>query len=153
MTLEQACTEACANVGIVFRAVPADGRFHLADIEGDARGKGDARIKVFEDSQGGIVYNFKSGESQTFFVQQEHSLSPDELAERKQRQKDAKEQAERERKEAYEAAARKAQTVWNDAKPCTEHAYLTRKGVLSCDGLRESEGSLVIPLRDSDGRL
>jgi putative DNA primase/helicase len=54
-SIEQACRAACASIGVEFQAVPADGRFHTADLADDPRGKNDARIKVFPDRQGGLV--------------------------------------------------------------------------------------------------
>jgi hypothetical protein len=58
-TLNDALRAACAEVGIVDRDVPADGRWHKTDIDGDPRGRGDGRIKLFPDGEGGIVWNWK----------------------------------------------------------------------------------------------
>jgi hypothetical protein len=48
-TLDDALHAACVAVGIVDRDVPADGRWHKTDIDGDPRGRGDGRIKQHEN--------------------------------------------------------------------------------------------------------
>jgi putative DNA primase/helicase len=63
--LQNAARAACAEVGIIYRDVPADGRFHETDIENDPSGKGDGRIKYFPDGTGGIAFNWK-GEKKPF---------------------------------------------------------------------------------------
>lgn len=62
VSLHDALRAACAEVGIVYRDVPADGRWYETDVDGDRRGLGNARIKLFPDGAGGIVCNWK-GES------------------------------------------------------------------------------------------
>lgn len=58
-SLHEALRIACAEVGIVYKAVPADGRWHETDVADDRRGRGDARIKLFADGEGGHVWNWK----------------------------------------------------------------------------------------------
>ena len=76
-SLPDALRRACDEVGLVFKPVAADGRWHETDIEGDRRGKGDGRIKLFADGQGGIVCNWK-GETRCFFVDDGRELSAEE---------------------------------------------------------------------------
>jgi hypothetical protein len=52
-SLKEALRAACADVGIVYRDVPTDGRFYSTDVEGDELGRGDGRIKLFPDGEGG----------------------------------------------------------------------------------------------------
>ena len=56
-------------------------------------------------------------------------------------------------KDQHEQARKKAEHVWEHAKPVTAHAYLTTKGVPVLGNLREDNGKLVLALRDADGRL
>ncbi len=67
VNLHDALRSACADVGILCRDVPADGRWYETDVEGDRRGRGDGRIKLFPDGEGGIVCNWK-GETRPFFA-------------------------------------------------------------------------------------
>jgi hypothetical protein len=50
-SLDNALHAACAEVGIVDRDVPADGRWHKTDIDGDPQGRGDGH-KLFPDGEG-----------------------------------------------------------------------------------------------------
>ena len=57
-------------------------------------------------------------------------------------------EAEVKKAETYTKAAKRAQTLWDVAKPCEKHPYLERKKVLSY-GLRQNdEGVLMIPMYD-----
>lgn len=51
-----------------------------------------------------------------------------------------------------EAVAIRSQARWAAAAPAVTHPYLTRKGV-SGDGLRVEGDRLLLPLRDTDGKL
>ena len=149
--LYDALRGACAQVGIVYRDVPVDGRFHETDIEGDKNGKGDGRIKLFADGEGGIVCNWK-GERQVFFADDGPKLSDLERRERDQRRADAIRKAEKEDARRRTEAATKAAAIWKAAKPATAtHAYLTRKRI-KAHGARLHNGALVVPMRDG-GKL
>ena len=57
-------------------------------------------------------------------------------------------QAEVKQQEKYSKSAKRAQSLWEKAKPCEKHSYLEKKKVLSY-GLRADEhGNLMIPLYD-----
>jgi putative DNA primase/helicase len=129
-SIENACRAACLSIGIDFKSVPADGRFHVADLADDPRGKNDGRIKVFTDRQGGLVWNHKSGERKVFFVNDSRgsgqAISP---AERQRIQ------AEQQKRQAELLAGQnkaelRAQSIWRAAQPAPDdHPYLLRKEV------------------------
>ncbi|MDR3629360.1 MAG: toprim domain-containing protein [Desulfocapsaceae bacterium] len=54
-----------------------------------------------------------------------------------------------EEKRLQEESRKKASRIWKEAKPCTDHPYLSKKGV-QAHGVRLYKGSLVIPLRISN---
>lgn len=146
-TLSEALASACAEVGIVYRDVPADGCWHEADIEGDPRGQGDGRIKLFPDGEGGIVYNWK-GEQRVFFVDNGHALTEQEQAERDRKRQETIREAREEDARRHAEAREKAAAIWRSAQAATrDHPYLTRKGV-KAHGVRLHNGALVIPMRD-----
>lgn len=134
-SIEDACRAACEAVGVEFKSVPADGRFHTADLADDPRGKNDARIKVFADGKGGLVWNHKSGERKTFFINNSResgqSLSPAE----RQRIQAEQQRRQAELKAQHDKAAQRAQAIWLTARPALDHPYLVRKHVKSY-GLR-----------------
>jgi len=134
-------------VGVIYRDVPNDGRWHPADIEGDARGRGDGRIKVFPDGQGGIVHNWKENESKVFFADVGRQLSDSERRERDSLRAEAKRRAEQETKRQRAEAAIKAAAIWQAAYPAApDHPYLLRKQVQPVASLRELRAGEVTSL-------
>lgn len=170
-SIEEACRAACLSIGVEYKTVPADGKFHLADIADDHKGENDARIKIFADRQGGIVWNHKSGERQAFFVndnrESREPIPPAEL-ERIERERQCR---EAEQQQSRNKAARKALTIWRAAKPAPgDHPYLVSKQVKP-NGLRVGtwrrgvqdeqgqyrqisiENTLLLPLYDNTGAI
>lgn len=146
-TLESALMAACADVGIVYKSVPADGQFHQTDIEGDRHGKGDGRIKIFPDGEGGIVCNWK-GESKPFFADDGRSLTDAERRERDRRRQEAIRKAREDDARRQAKAAMNAVEISKASEPATDqHPYLVRKGV-KAHGARLYKGALAIPMRD-----
>ncbi len=170
--IEDACCTACEAIGVIYKCVPADGLFHVADLADDHKGKNDARIKIFQDRQGGIVWNHKSGQRESFFVNDSRGGSGEPLpqAQREciQREQQCR-QAEQQKRQ--DKAARKAQAIWEAAKPApADHPYLLRKQIKP-HGLRigrwersiqDDQGKfhkliiddvLLVPMFDADGSL
>tara|TARA_Y100000004_G_scaffold61147_1_gene68459 strand:- start:2125 stop:4278 length:2154 start_codon:yes stop_codon:yes gene_type:complete len=78
-----------------------------------------------------------------------HVMTQAEKAEIKRLQKEA----EIKKEATHAKAAERAQTLWNAARECEKHPYLTKKEVLSY-GLRESaDGLLMIPLIDKQSAI
>lgn len=127
--LDKARQAACAALGVIDKYVPQDNRWHYADLVDDPRGRGDGRIKQFADGKGGIVWNHKTGDKQTFFADQQHykSLTPEEKEQRR-RQRKASEEKEKLRQDC---AAQRCQKVWKVAEPaeCFGQAYLIKKNI------------------------
>lgn len=127
--LHTALAQACADVGIQYKDVPADGQWHRTDVLDDRSGKGDAAIKLFPDGAGGIVCNWK-GETHPFFADSGRKLSDAERAERKRIAEQAKADAENQRQHRAWEAASKAMVVIKAAKKTNpDHPYLMRKGI------------------------
>lgn len=45
-SLEESSRNACISIGVDYKDVLADGRFHSADLIDDPRGRGDGHIKM-----------------------------------------------------------------------------------------------------------
>jgi putative DNA primase/helicase len=145
--LQNAARAACAEVGIIYRDVPADGRFHETDIENDPSGKGDGRIKYFPDGTGGIAFNWK-GEKKPFFADDGRTLTDAELRERDRKRQEAIKQAEADEAARHAGAAKKALPFVEKATPATAaHGYLQAKGIQPHGALLHSDGRLIIPMR------
>lgn len=139
--LDAAAQVACRNLGLVWQPNPADGCFHRLTVEGKQRSDG-GTIKLFSDGEGGIVWNWVTGEKQCFWSRHDNNLSAQELAERKIRQQQEIEKAAREREERQRQAAAKATAIYDAGQPAVlvGHEYLTRKQVTASGTMR------VIPL-------
>src|ERR1039458_5296511 len=137
-SLQEAQRAPCDKVGVIYRDVPNDGRWHPADIEGDARGRGDGRIKIFPDGKGGIVHNWKENESKIFFADDARPLSEPDQRERDRQRREAKRHADDEMERRRAEAATKADAIWKAASPVqADHPYLIRKQVQPVASLRE----------------
>jgi putative DNA primase/helicase len=152
-SIEDACRTACEAIGVIYKSVPADGEFHVADLADDHKGKNDARIKIFQDRQGGIVWNHKSGQRESFFVDDKRaggSVEPIPQAERERIQREQlKRQAEQQHKQ--DKSAGKARALWEAAKPAPlDHPYLLRKQIKP-HGLRI--GSWARSVQDDQGKF
>ena len=150
--LQSAALAACNEIGIVYRDVPADGRFHITDITDDKHGKGDGRIKYFPDGSGGIAYNWK-GEQKSFFIDDGRAISDADRRELNRKRQEAIKQAEAEEAARHAEAAKKATAIWDDADDAPpDHPYLKAKRV-KAHGLRVYRGDLVIGGMVCDGAL
>lgn len=88
----------------------------------------------------------------TFCAVDVREISAAEYAEHKRRLDAARAAREAEARIVRQHAAAKADEIWSEAAPCTEHPYLTRKKVKPF-GMRVYQGRLVIPMRDADGAI
>lgn len=152
LQLQDAARAACAEVGIIYRDVPADGHYHATDIDGDPHGKGDGRIRLFPDGAGGIAFNWK-GETKPFFIDNSHPLTDTERRERDRKRQEAIRQAQEEQTARHAEAAKQAAAIYESADdPTDSHPYRVRKGI-KAHGLRVYHGDLVIGGMVCDGAL
>lgn len=146
-SLHDALREACDRAGVVYKEVPADGRFHPVDIADDPHGKGDGRVKLFPDGEGGIVWNWKAGDDPIpFFIDDGRKLTDSERRERDRRREEAVRAARAEDQRRRAEAAEQAAAIWAVATPAgADHPYLTKKGVKPY-GIRIHDGRLIVPV-------
>jgi len=164
---------AMAEQGIVVSGhIEADGKFHRVHVDGDKRGAKNGWFVLHLDGTtpaGAFGCNKRFGTDAKFtWAGETRELSPEER--RAWAKKMAKQKAEREAAELQrrEMAAAEAERIWAAASECTEHPYLTRKGVKS-HGLRVglwekadpdtgevhviSKQALLVPIRDTKKRV
>jgi len=115
--LQDALRRACGEVGIVPRDVPVDGQWYATDVEGDRLGKGDGRIRLFPDGEGGIVCNWK-GETKPFFVDDHRILTETERAERDRRRQETVRASEEEALRRRADAVTNAKRTWRESETC-----------------------------------
>jgi len=128
-----------------------DGVLHRVPADGDrGRQRSGAYVGYLDARPAGFAQNFRAGTKQPWRA--DTDLPPLTDAER---QAIAAKKLERLREQAtvYERAARDAQTLWDGGAEARPHPYLVRKQVAS-HGLRVgTDGRLMVPLRDIDGKL
>lgn len=157
-TLHDAAQAACQAAGLQYRDVPTDGRWHALDLLDDPKGRGDGRLKLFADGQGGLVHNWKTSDKpQAFFVDTDAPLSDAERRAQANRRQAALRKAEREAEHLRQKAAARAVSLWEAATPAgADHPYLVRKGVPPVPTLRElplKQAVLILGYRpQSDGQ-
>jgi phage/plasmid primase-like uncharacterized protein len=141
MTLKESAAAACAAVGIIYRDVPQDGRFHPTDIYGDRDGRGDGRIKLFPDGAGGVVVNWK-GITKVFFRTNSQVLTAQERHEQERRKTEAMKAAKEDETRRRMEARKKAEKLLSAAAPAgSDHPYLIRKQVKPTETLYELPAS------------
>ena len=124
-SIEDLAKDACLEVGIEYAHVPADGKFHLTKLI-DGRKKGNGRIKLFPDLKGGIAFNWVSGQSQSFFINQSNGVKVTQQDREKAKAEQQKRQAELITQQ--NKAAIKALSLWTSGKPASkDHPYLIKK--------------------------
>jgi putative DNA primase/helicase len=139
-------------------ALQADGRTHRCDVVGPA-GEGNGTYKFSLDGlPHGAFQNFKDGkgwQSWNFEFRPGEVLPPEKMYALKKDTETLRKVRQTEEIEAKKKAQEMAQAIWRRSIPCTEHPYLTRKGIdpngvrLVSSGFRK--GDLVMPILDARG--
>ncbi len=117
MSVHDAMTEACRSVGIIPPRRTVRGRWVLADIDGKANGKGDGRVMLDPDGQGGVAYNWQTGEHARFRDAAAPASAP------RQVDPEIARQAQQRQREAADLC----RSIIKAATPAV-HPYLARKG-------------------------
>ena len=138
------------------------GRFTRFPTNGK-RGDDAGWCKLFPDGEGGVVGDFRSGETWTWHAKDDRAWTEAEKRAWRDRIDRARKDAEAERAREQEAAAKRAAELWRAAQPATDHPYLVAKGIgphgarvyrgpLAIRGMK-CDGALVVPLRNPEGRI
>jgi len=122
------------------------------------------RCKLFPDGEGGIVYDWRSGECKVWQAKRLAERTPEAAQRWREKIERDKREAAADREREAEAARKRARELWEQAKPADDaHPYLRAKGV-KCHGLRiyrgplalremRCDGALMIPRRDAAGQI
>ena len=153
--IEAAFRGAMAEAGLASREpVIADGRRHRFRVEGDKAGTKNGWYILFPDGvPSGAFGSWKTGAKHSWCAKTQRDLTYTERAAHKKRMDAARATREAEDQSIKKAARDKAAHIWQSSHSAPDsHSYLIKKGVKN-HGLRLSNGSLVIPMRDSAGVL
>ena len=128
------------------------GKIHRFAGTGKCNGNMAGWCILFEDGRGGSFGNWSTGLTKNWQAKLNRPLSLTEQAAYRRNVKEARKRVEEDRQRQYSEAAKKAQSIWENAKPAPDnHFYLIKKEV-KAHGARLHEGALVIPIW-LDGKL
>ena len=151
----------------------ADGKLHRCELRDGPKGKKDGAYLLHLDGvPAGGFQNFRDGlEWENWRADIGRQLTPEEEAAHRARTEVQRAAREAEAKAKRDKARRKANAIWNSAKPAPDdHTYLLRKGVPAY-GLRVGSwpkwvevrpgewreeripGALLVPMRSPSGTL
>jgi antirestriction protein ArdC/phage/plasmid primase-like uncharacterized protein len=156
MSPEQEFGQALREAGLILEGLPImDGKLHRVPVEGGKLASKDGAYTGYLDGRpAGFIENHKTG-FRTNWKANGHKLSPEAMAEIKANAAIRLEARDLERREAQDRAAKRAYAKWRNAKGWApdEQQYLKKKGVKSHGTKIDIHGNLLIPGRDSSGRI
>jgi putative DNA primase/helicase len=149
--------------GLVVDQLVMDGEWHRVPVEGEHGNQKSGSYVGFladpnreNDRAAGLATNFKDGQGAHKWVATGAAMSAEQRADLAARMAQARAQRASDRRQAAEVAAKRAYGVWvnlpDGAKP-QNCPYLAAKGVEAHGVKVGSDGHLVVPQRDADGRL
>lgn len=129
-----------------------DGKLHRVQLEGDKPRTNNGWYVLHGDGvPAGAFGSWKHDISGSWCGKSEQEFTPDERRQYAQRMEETKRQREAEQEQIRAEARERAASIWEASPPANDnHPYLVRKQVKAF-GLRESRGSLVLPVTSPDG--
>lgn len=135
------------NVGSI------DTNGNLVRIDVDKKGdKAGWYVFYLGDISAGAFGNWRTDLKEIWCSKDRREMTDAESANYTQMAAEAKRQREALKLELQVAAKIRAKEIWESADPVFVHPYLTKKGVQS-HGLKQSRGSLIVPVKDADGDI
>ena len=156
MAPEQEFAQALREAGLIVEGLPImNGQLQRVRVEGSRQNAKDGTYTGYLDGRpAGFIENHKTG-FRTNWKANGHKLSPEAMAEIKANAAMRQEARDLERKEEQDRAARRAYAKWKNAKGWApdDQQYLQKKGVKNHGTKIDMHGNLLIPGRDSSGRI
>ncbi|MCT4533772.1 zincin-like metallopeptidase domain-containing protein [Halodesulfovibrio sp.] len=156
MSPEQEFSQALRDAGLIVEGLPImDGKLHRVPVEGGKTTSKDGAYTGYLDGRpAGFIENHKTG-FKTNWKANGHKLSPEAMAEIKANAAARQQTRDFERKEMHERAAKRAYAKWKNATGWApdDQPYLKKKGVKSHGVKVDAQGNLLIPGRDTNGRI
>ncbi len=149
--------DAIRAAGLALEGAPImDGKLHrVALADGKPGSRDGAYVGYLDGKPAGFIQNFKTGLKENW-VASGVQLNPEQVARLAADALIAKEQRQAELSAQHETVAKKSQYRWDKAEEIPEgssHPYLERKGVQAHGVKVDQYGNLVVPMRDSSGKL
>lgn len=146
-------------VGLVVESFEIDGLWHRVPVQGKKRGNksGAYCLSELQLRDGsihilGMLYNWTTGAEEKLTLDDVEGATPEEIEEARRRTREAAEASKKAKKDLQLETAKRAEGIWSKLPDSGRSPYLDKKGVKGW-GIRFSRGSVVIPVRDLQGKL
>lgn len=125
--------------------IVADDRIHRFHHIDDKRGQMNGRYQLAVEGGFGFGWFkwYKEGVTHKWHSKSANMTATEQAA-LKAKIEERRKVAEKARREEAAAARQRAESIWAKAAPCSDHPYLSRKGVPGY-GLRSYKGTLIVP--------
>ncbi|MFV0601948.1 MAG: toprim domain-containing protein [Brachymonas sp.] len=151
-TVEQ-FRQAMAEAGLTPpNAIHADGQLHRFATNGKRSDTAGWYCLHADGLPAGAFGDWRTGMTQTWCAKADNAMTQEEREAYRQRMKAIQAQREAEQAQRHESAQHRAGRMLGGSIPAWEHPYLTAKGVPGY-GLRRKGDVLLVPLRDTSGKL
>ena len=147
------------DIGLDISEFELDAQWHRVPVIGKKKGNesGAYCLSEFRLNNGvvavvGMLSNHVKGKVESVTLDGIEGVSPEEIAEAKQRARASAEAAKLEKIKVQNETALKAENIWNGLPDSGQSLYLKTKRV-GAQGIRFTRGSIVVPARDIDGKL
>ena len=152
-----AVLSALHEAGLSVDSIEFDGQMHRVPTKDKPNSKNGAYV-AYGDAPASVWWqDWATGESGTWTAKGQSNLTASEKAELSRRMEETRKEREAEQARIHAEAAAKAKTIYAEAVDCTEHPYLTAKGVKAVPGLKVSTApkydSLIVPVYAESGGL
>lgn len=137
------------DAGLGATDILSDGEIHRFHVEGDKSGTRNGWYVSYQD--GGAFGSWKTG-FQSTWSDSSKALNNKQQRDIKAKIREATRRRKRELQQQYLKAAEYAQAMCNQSAEALFHPYLKNKRVLPF-GIRQRNNILIIPLRDTDGKI
>lgn len=129
-----------------------DGKLHRFNTTGKPRDESGWYVLHTDGIAAGVFGDWREGFSQTWCSNSDKAMTDSERQAHRERIKAMQAQREADLAQRQQQAGQDAAQRWALASSCTQHAYLTRKGIKP-HGVKIEGNNLLIPMRSTDGKL
>lgn len=133
--------------------IHGDGKLHRFSSNGKPRDDSGWYTLHLDGLAAGVFGCWREGFSQTWCSKTNDTMTEAEREAHRQRLEAMRLQREADTAQRQDAAATVAAQRWDAATPATAHPYLARKGVQGHGVRVEADGFLIVPMRDTTGKL
>jgi putative DNA primase/helicase len=134
-------------------SINPDGAIHRFSTNGKPRDDSGWYMLHTDGIAAGAFGCWRTGLQSSWCVKSDNAMTDAERDAHRQRITGMKAQRDTAEATKHEATAQDAARRFKDATPCTQHAYLTLKGAQGHGVKVEADGFLIVPMRDTSGKL